>query len=486
MRITFLGHQGWHFEEHGRGFLLDPIRESIGNGAVQLPVWPRRRLDFQKFEPLDAVIVSHEHADHFSMDTLAALPKRCLIYIPDLASSAMATIIAEMDFEVRRFSALQPFIIAGMQVTALPGLYNLLEPDTYALLVKDESGASFLTSIDTVPHPDVIAWLAAQCPARTLDNLTNNFLEPRHALVRDPTSCRKSRALVASDATEFVRNFAPHRAVISGQGWCYDDDKTDFNRSFFSADNQWLTGVMRELAPHVEWFEGLPGMRFTLRGEQCFVDQSLAVDPSRFTNREFDENSVRIVEPYPPWSGTKTMSVPRFDKVREFILGEYGKALGAHAPKLMERLYYLKFQAAAILGRSPATVGVALALILRNGASCAVFEFDYGALRFREVTLSHALDYAVGVEMWASDFERMLRAEEESFTIYETAVRPWSTVPDILDERMLNELFLWFTPRFRPDEFLAAYRSRVAALKSVHTHVGDVERSASQATGLHA
>ncbi|MFL6550760.1 MAG: MBL fold metallo-hydrolase, partial [Povalibacter sp.] len=218
MRITFLGHQGWHFEQEGRGFLLDPIQESMGNGATRLPVWPRRRLDFAKFEPLDAVLISHEHADHFSLETLAALPRRLRVFIPDLASSAMSAAITELGFRVERFGALKPFTISGIQITALPGLYNTLEPDTYALLMQDVSGASFLTTIDTVPHPDVCAWLAQHCPNRTLDNLTNNFVEPRAPLLAGTGTHVKSRSIVAANMLEFVETFAPRRAVVSGQG----------------------------------------------------------------------------------------------------------------------------------------------------------------------------------------------------------------------------------------------------------------------------
>jgi L-ascorbate metabolism protein UlaG (beta-lactamase superfamily) len=77
MKITLLGHQGWRFTNGGRSFLLDPILEEIGNGRERLPVWPARRLDLAKLGPIDAVVVSHEHNDHFSLDTLAALPATC-------------------------------------------------------------------------------------------------------------------------------------------------------------------------------------------------------------------------------------------------------------------------------------------------------------------------------------------------------------------------------------------------------------------------
>jgi len=456
MRITFLGHQGWHIENQGRSFLLDPILEAIGNGASLMPIWPPRRLDFKRFEPLDAVIISHEHADHFSLPTLAALPRRCRIYVSDLASFAMTAAIAHLGFQVERFSALHSFAINGVRVTALPGLYNTLEPDTYALLMQDASGASFLTAIDTVAHPDIFAWLDGNCPRRTLDNLTNNFVEPRQPLLDDGFAHTRSRSVVAGNAIDFVQKFQPRRAVVSGQGWSFKGASAHLNHSFFSVDNGWLTHTARELAPHVEWHEGTVGMRFTLHGEDCSVDQSSLVSVQVAPSRQFDPASVRTVEPFTPWSGVTELSPERFRKVQRFIAEQFGRILGAYAPKLMERLYYLKFQQVA--GLAPT-----LAISLRNGGSRSVFELDYGHLMFREVHADAAPPSAVGFEVWAADMELMVNAEEEVFLLYESAVRLWSHVPG-LDTASLIECFMWFTPRFRPDEFLSFYKTRIAAL----------------------
>lgn len=451
MRITFLGHQGWHFENEGRGLMLDPILESIGNGRAKLPIWPARRLDFGKFGPIEAVIVSHEHADHFSLETLAALPKPCRIYLSDLSSSAMECVISEMGFEVRRFGALQPFTVCGLRITALPGLYNLLEPDAYALLFENASGASFLTSIDTIPHPDVFKWLSAHCPARTLDNLTNNFIEPRHALVKDPTSFSKSKQIVAANAVEFADSFKPRRAVISGQGWCFGKSKSALNHSYFSANNRWLARSLLELAPKVEWFEGVPGMRCSLSGGECSLDQAPLVGALDYPDRSFDPSVVEVAEPYPPWSEITEIPVDRMNRLRTFVTTELGATVSAHAPKLMERLYYLKMQSAGMK-----EISATIALVLRNGSMRAVFEFDYGRLRFEEIVSGG--ECAAGVEMWASDLELIVDAEEEAFSIYESAIKPWSFVGDLIPESALNELFIGFTPRFRPREYLAAYR----------------------------
>jgi hypothetical protein len=460
MRITFLGHQGWYFENEGRGFLLDPILEAMGNGVARLPIWPRRRLDFTRFGPLDAVIISHEHADHFSLETLYALPRRCRVYISDLSSYAMTTAISELGFSVERFSALRSFTISGITVTPLPGLYNTLEPDTYALLMQDASGASFLTGIDTVAHPDVCAWLAQHCPVRTLDNLTNNFVEPRQPLVRDPLSYTKSRRVVVGNLMDFLQKFAPQRAVICGQGWSFEADKAHLNRSFFSVDNAWLTRAAREIAPHVDWFEGTPGLRFTLTGTMLTVDESSTVDPMQSVSREFDPASVQTPEPFAPWSGLRSLPAERLKLVREFVVDRLGEGIAAHAPKLMELLYYLKFQD---IGQLMPSLGVSI----RNGDGRSLYELDYGHSLFREVKAGRSKPPAVGIEMWASDLELLIGAQEESFMIYESAMQRWSHVPHIIDEGALIEALMWFTPRFRSREFLAFYRARIAALRGL-------------------
>jgi len=456
MRITFLGHQGWHFEQDGRSFLLDPILEAVGNGAVRLPIWPRRRLDLAQFEPLDAVIISHEHADHFSLETLVALPKGCRIYISDLSSLAMATAIADLGFRVERFTALSSFMIGGIRVTVLPGLYNTLEPDTYALLMQDASGASFLTAIDTVAHPDIDAWLARNCPHRTLDNLTNNFVEPLQALIDDEWSYTKSRAIVARHMLDFVQKFRPQRAVVSGQGWSFAGAQEAMNHAFFSVDNRWLTQAALDLAPHVDWFEGIPGMRFTLHGDTLSVDQAAALARLETPSREFSPRP-RQIQDRSPWTGVTGISAERLRSVRDFVCNRYGYLLEAHAPRLMERLYYLKCQGAA-------EVTPTFAVSLRNGDSRRVFELDYGHLVFREAAVT-APPCAVGFEIWAADLEMLLAAREEVFMVYESSVRTWSFVPDSIEAATLIESLMWFTPRYRPREFLQFYRSRLAELQ---------------------
>jgi hypothetical protein len=102
-------------------------------------------------------------------------------------------------------------------------------------------------------------------------------------------------------------------------------------------------------------------------------------------------------------------------------------------------------------------------LTLRNGEARYKFALDYGRLELAEVPAG-ARPAAVGLELWASDLELMIRAEEDAYMIAESAVRTWSHATELVDTPALLEALLWFTPRFRPHEHLRHYRARIAEL----------------------
>jgi hypothetical protein len=173
-------------------------------------------------------------------------------------------------------------------------------------------------------------------------------------------------------------------------------------------------------------------------------------------SREFDPAAMQSAEPFPPWSGVPTLPADRLRAVRDFVVAELGRVIGGHAPSLMQRLYYLKLQDMPDL--SPT-----LGLTLRNGDARHAFALDYGRLELAEVAAG-ARPAAVGLELWASDLELMVRAEEDAYMIAESAVRTWSHAEQLIDAPALLEALLWFTPRFRPHEHLRHYRTRIAEL----------------------
>ena len=187
------------------------------------------------------------------------------------------------------------------------------------------------------------------------------------------------------------------------------------------------------------------------------VDEAPEIELGPRVSREFDPGAVDSAEPFPPWSGVQTLPAERLRAVRDFVAADFGGVIGGHAPSLMQRLYYLKFQDKPALAST-------LGLNLRNGDARYAFALDYGHLEFTELPPG-ARPAAVGLELWASDLELMLHAEEDAYMIAESGVRTWSHAAELIDSPALLEALLWFTPRFRPHEHLRHYRARIAELR---------------------
>ena len=67
LSTTFLGHQGWLFQSKTSCFLVDPLLcDEFGQAhALEYRVYPPRIFTFENFPKLDAVVLTHEHDDHF-------------------------------------------------------------------------------------------------------------------------------------------------------------------------------------------------------------------------------------------------------------------------------------------------------------------------------------------------------------------------------------------------------------------------------------
>lgn len=80
MRITYIGHATLLIEIGGKIFLTDPnFDPSLG---VFLPRVSAPGILLHELPPIDAVFVTHAHADHLSFNSLAGLPKGLPIFAP--------------------------------------------------------------------------------------------------------------------------------------------------------------------------------------------------------------------------------------------------------------------------------------------------------------------------------------------------------------------------------------------------------------------
>jgi glyoxylase-like metal-dependent hydrolase (beta-lactamase superfamily II) len=104
LQLTFLGHQTWLVEGDGHRALVDPV---LGDGfglspALEFRIWPPRRIDVGQMPALDAIVLTHEHLDHFHLPTLDRLDRRIPVFTGTLLPGAVAEAIESLGFTVHR------------------------------------------------------------------------------------------------------------------------------------------------------------------------------------------------------------------------------------------------------------------------------------------------------------------------------------------------------------------------------------------------
>lgn len=90
MNITYIGHATLLIEMAGARVLTDPNFENTLGGVLKRVSAPGIPLD--ALPSIDAVLVTHAHADHLSFEALDALPKSVPVYAPPIIAKWLHTL----------------------------------------------------------------------------------------------------------------------------------------------------------------------------------------------------------------------------------------------------------------------------------------------------------------------------------------------------------------------------------------------------------
>jgi len=98
--------------------LVDPLLcEELGDvHALTYRVYPPRILRAELLPPVDAVILSHEHDDHFDIPSLARLDRRIPIFMSVHSSIAAFEILRRMGFVAQALVPGVPIDVGGLQI----------------------------------------------------------------------------------------------------------------------------------------------------------------------------------------------------------------------------------------------------------------------------------------------------------------------------------------------------------------------------------
>lgn len=159
MKVTLLGHASVLVEMEGARCLMDPVfQDPFEEGAVVS--CPRRVVHPERLPPIDVLIISHSHLDHFDIPSLARIPRRCEVLCPK--DQAIIYVLQQLGFSrVHPSEPMTHLVFPRYELmTTHSNVSNVTE---FGVLFKDRSG-SFWNQVDTVIAPQTVEATKQRCP----------------------------------------------------------------------------------------------------------------------------------------------------------------------------------------------------------------------------------------------------------------------------------------------------------------------------------
>ena len=144
MRVTLLGHASVLVELTGATVLMDPVlMDPFEEGTVVS--CPRRTIDLDALPPIDIVVVSHRHPDHFDLPSLALLDRGVDAICP--GDPLIVYGLKQLGFQ--HVHPVQPMApVLGHDFELFPTRSELTSIPEFGLVFHDESG-TFWNQVDT-------------------------------------------------------------------------------------------------------------------------------------------------------------------------------------------------------------------------------------------------------------------------------------------------------------------------------------------------
>jgi len=116
-RVTYLGHATVVLELGGARVLTDPVLRWRVGPLVRRQARPHAA----RLAPLDAILISHLHLDHFDPPSLRLLPR----VTPVVSARGGAPPLARLGFaDVRELAVGEETAVAGLRVVAVPAVHE--------------------------------------------------------------------------------------------------------------------------------------------------------------------------------------------------------------------------------------------------------------------------------------------------------------------------------------------------------------------------
>lgn len=411
---TYLGHQGWLVQGGRSRVLVDPLLTDEYSPGFEAEIHPPRVFDVRRFPAIDAVVLSHEHADHVNLPSLAMIARDVPIVLPARSARAVRDAIARLGFRVLAARAGDAFAIGELEVTLLGGVTAGAQLDwevtNLMILIADRARhGSLFSYVDGWPTAETLATvrrrvgrLGVLCHANNM--MDWSCLEGGTGGAPAVGALGFAAELAVAEASWWRGGDAPAVTAICGPGLAFRGADAWMNQ-ILCVDSERVRDALQALAPQRVFRAPLPGetvelVRGTVRRIAASAPFVRARDRAGWRSLEVAERRAWI-DDFAPACGEVALD----DAAWPYVLAQ----LDLLAAFLYRRELFhgvLALDGAALGKRKPA---FALVLRVDRGDTAHVLEYQPDANRFALVTAPRPLEtYALGLECWASDLWRVL------------------------------------------------------------------------------
>lgn len=465
--IVFLGHHGWLIEADGARVLIDPI---LGSGLGNMPddvidIHPARRFDWARFPAVDAVLISHEHPDHFCLDTLRRLDRRIPILITSRASRAATHTITRLGFPTRPLLPDHPFRIGGLEVyPGAPPRSTREEWDVVTLLLRDLEGhGSFGTPIDADAGFEF-----ADRARRLMGNplgawvLSSNHID-MFSISDDARQQENARDQVLTTLAplyqaQFEGHAPPLRPLVLPGNFAFSPPLSLLNPYSFPGPGSWLAERLREQFAGVEFRAPEPGYSLSFRGSRVEEESDeasflRAAAPAERSPRGHARWESGALPDFGPATGRAVANDAEWAALPGALEGLAQALYGGPVFRAL-----LAAPTDDIQGRIP--LGIA---IREQGRRDRLYAYDFRACAFVPVGEGDGrARFAAGFSCWITDLVAVLQIELITGYMLLGRVRCWDHTERRLAAGLLDTLAEYTHPLRHPARYEALYARTLA------------------------
>jgi hypothetical protein len=467
LAITFLGHQGWLFEAGGHAIVIDGLLGGgfgTGAGVEGAALYPPRQLKPAHLPAIDAVLITHEHEDHFDVESLLQIDRNIPIYLSYRCSTAATRFLAELGFAVHALVPGKTLQCGPLEVLPLSqpiGLDHPGEWDTICLCVRDLRGhGSWCSTVDLRPDPTLLRELARRHLQPQIWTWPDNYMD--FGWIRGlPTDPQAAPSLIdeLAQAVTQLRSAQqdPKALVLVGNGYASQGNLSWLNSALFPRDPVADCAQVQVRQPGVLVRAPLPGDRMWLRHGTATLDRethaAIEVLPQEaWPPHKAAANAGTHDLPAPPALGPAQLQPEQWHTLDQELCNFAGYLYGTSL------LRDWVGQTGPWQGATPG-----LALWVDDLSGPVHYVWSPQACAFDRVA-GPAPAYGEVLRLWSCDLLAMVTGKLAATRVLMGRIRVYSNDPQQPFGRLFMTLYHYLHPLRWPDRQLAAYQARAAAL----------------------